>query len=184
MVTLALLSASPVVARAEMILVWDAPADSPVSVDGYRLYRDGVLVAEVAAASLSWPIDVSDGETHTFAISSVHFDVETNVISESDGTIVTYTPSPAQLSDSVPPSVAVSVNQTGESSAYQVTAMANDNVGVERIELSLDASLFATCYSSPCSARVAIESSGSHVITAVAWDAADNKAASASTVER
>ena len=184
LVLLAVLSTSVVVARAQMILAWDAPLNSPVTVDGYRLYRDGVLVAEPSAASLSWPIDVSDGRTHTFGVASVHRDVRTNAISESDAATVTYAPSAAQLSDSVPPSVAVSIVQSGNSSNYQATATANDNVGLDRIELSLDTSLFATCYSSPCSAPVAIKSRGSHVVTAVAWDAAGNKAASASTVQR
>lgn len=184
LVLLAVLSTSVVVARAQTILAWDAPLNSPVSADGYRLYRDGVLVAEPSAASLSWPIDVSDGKTHTFGISSVHRDVKMNMIVESDATTVTYTPSASQLSDSVPPSVAVSVNQNGGSSNYQATATATDDIRLERIELSLDTTLFATCYSSPCSAPVSIKSRGSHVITAVAWDAASNKAASASTVQR
>jgi hypothetical protein len=181
---LVVLCACGVVTRAETMLAWTAPLNSPVSVDGYRLYRDGVLVAEPSAASLSWPIDVSDGRTHTFGVASVHRDVRTNAISESDAATVTYAPSAAQLSDSVPPSVAVSIVQSGNSSNYQATATANDNVGLDRIELSLDTSLFATCYSSPCSAPVAIKSRGSHVVTAVAWDAAGNKAASASTVQR
>ena len=184
MVMLAVLSASAVVAHAQTMLAWNAPSNSPVSVDGYRLYRDGVLVAEPPAASLSWPIDVSDGKTHIFGISSVHRDAGTNVIVESSATIVTYTPSGSQLSDGVPPSVAVSVDRTGGSSKYQATATANDNVGLGRIELSLDTSLFATCYSSPCSAPVSINARGSHVITAVAWDAAGNKAAAVSTVQR
>ena len=184
MVLLAVVSASAAVARAETLLAWDAPLNSLVSVDGYRLYRDGVLVAEPAAASLSWPIDVSDGKTHTFAISSIHRDVRTNAISESSATTVTYTPSPSQLTDSVPPSVAVSVKQNGGSANYQATATADDDVLLERIELSLDTSLFATCFSSPCSAPVSIKSRGSHVVTAVAWDAAGNKSASASTVQR
>ncbi len=171
-------------AQAETILAWDAPSNSPVSVDGYRLYRDGVLVAEPSAASLSWPIDVSDGKTHTFWISSIHRDDGTNAISESSATTVTFTPSSSQLSDTVPPSIAVSVKQNGGSSNYQATATADDDVLLERIELSLDTSLFATCFSSPCSAPVSIKSRGSHVVTAVAWDAAGNKAASASTVQR
>ena len=184
MVLLAVLSASVVVARAETMLAWDAPSNSPVSVDGYRLYRDGLLVAEPSAASLSWPIDVSDGKAHTFGISSIHRDNLTNAISESTATTVTFTPSSSQLSDTVPPSVAVSVKQNGGSSNYQTTATAEDDVLLARIELSVDTSLFATCFSSPCSAPVSIKSRGSHVITAVAWDAAGNKAASASTVQR
>jgi len=179
-----MVSAYAVVAHAETLLSWDAPSNSPVSVDGYRLYRDGVLVSEPPAASLSWPIDVSDAKTHTFGISSVHRDVRTNAISESEATTVTYTPSPSQLTDAVPPSVAVSVKQSGGSANYQATATASDDVRLERIELSLDTSLFATCYSSPCSAPVSIKSRGSHVITAVAWDAAGNRAASASSVQR
>jgi hypothetical protein len=182
-VLLAVVSASAVAARAETILTWDPPSNL-VRVDGYRLYRDEVLVAELPAASLSWPIDISDAKTHTFRISSLHRDDGTNVISESNATTVTYTPSPSQLSDSVPPAVAVSVKQNGDSTNYQATATADDNVGLDRVELSLDTSLFATCYSSPCSAPVSIKSRGSHVITAVAWDAAGNQAASASTVLR
>jgi hypothetical protein len=183
-VLLAFVSASAVVARAETLLAWVAPSNSPLRIDGYRLYRDGVLVAEPSAASLSWPIDVSDAKAHTFVLSSIHRDDRTSVMSESSAMTVTYTPSPSQLSDSVPPAVAVSVKQNGESANYQATATADDNVGLERIELSLDTSLFATCYSSPCSAPVSIKPLGSHVITAVAWDAAGNQAASASTVQR
>jgi hypothetical protein len=181
---LVVLSAYAVVVQAETILAWDAPTNSPVSVDGYRLYRDGTLVAEPNAASLSWPIDVSDGKTHTFGVSSIHRDSSTNVISESSKATITYTPSSSQLSDSVPPSVAVSVNQNGGSPNYQASATATDDVGVDRIELSLDTSRFATCYASPCSATVSIKSRGTHVITAVAWDAAGNQSASASTVQR
>jgi hypothetical protein len=181
---LAIVSASAVVVHAETILAWDAPVNSPVSVDGYRLYRDGVLVAEPNAASLSWPIDVSDGKSHTFGISSIHLDTSSNLISESSRASVTYTPTSTQLSDGVPPSVAVALKQNGGSPNYQTTATATDNVGVERIELSLDTSRFATCYASPCSATVSIKSRGTHVITAVAWDTAGNQAASASTVQR
>jgi uncharacterized protein YcsI (UPF0317 family) len=194
MALLAVVSALAAVARAETSLAWDAPSNSPVSVDGYRIYRDGVLVAEPSAASLSWPIDVSDGERHTFGISSIHRDIPTNVISESRAATVSYTPSPSQVSDSVvadsvvsdsvPPSVAVSIYRIRGSSNYQATATATDTLGVERIELSLDTSLFATCYTSPCSAPLSIKSRGSHVVVAVAWDAAGNKAASAYTVQR
>ena len=181
---LAILSAYAVVVQAQTALAWDAPLNSPVSVDGYRLYRDGVLVAEPNAASLSWPIDVSDGKTHTFGISSIHLDTSTNLILESTPASITYTPSSSQLSDSVPPSVAVGVTQNGGSPNYQATATATDNVGIDRIELSLDTSRFATCYASPCSATVSIKSRGTHVIAAVAWDAAGNQSASASTVQR
>ena len=76
----------------------------------------------------------------------------------------------------------MNVSQNGGSPNYQATATANDNVALERI-LSLDTSLFATCYASPCSATVSMKSRSSHVITAVAW-AAGNKAATASSVQR
>jgi hypothetical protein len=181
---LAILYASAVVAQAETSLAWGAPLNSPVRVDGYRVYREGVLIGEPTAASLSWPIDVSDGNTHTFGVSSIHRDDVTNLVVESVATTVTFTPSTSQTADSVPPSIAVSVNQNGGSSNYQATAMATDNVSLERIELSLDTALFATCYASPCSATVSIKSRGSHVVAAVAWDAAGNKAATASAVQR
>jgi hypothetical protein len=180
---LAILHASAVVARAQTVLVWDAPLNSPVRVDGYRVYRDGVLIGEPIAAALSWPVDVSDGQTHTFGLSSIHLDDITRGVIESSVSTVTFTPSTSQLSDTVPPSVAVSVTQSGGSPNYQATATATDNVSLERIELSLDTTLFATCYASPCSAPVSIKR-GSHVITGVAWDAAGNQAAAASTVRR
>jgi hypothetical protein len=181
---LAILYASAVVTRAETILAWGAPLNSPVRVDGYRVYRDGVLIGEPTAASLSWPIDVSDGNMHTFGVSSIHRDDVTNLVVESAATTVTFTQSTSQITDSVPPSIAVSVNQNGGSSNYQATATATDNVSLERIELSLDTALFATCYASPCSATVSIKSRGSHVVAAVAWDAVGNKAATASAVQR
>ena len=41
--------------------MWDAPIDSPARVDGYRVYEDGSLLGEAAAATLSWPINLADG---------------------------------------------------------------------------------------------------------------------------
>jgi hypothetical protein len=84
------------------------------------------------------------------------------------------------LSDIVPPIVAVVVGQNGGIS-YQATATATDNVALQRIELSLDGSRFATCYATPCSSTVIIKRRGSHVISAEAWDTAGNKSATATT---
>lgn len=181
---LTILSASAMAVEAETVLAWSAPIDSPVSIDGYRLYRDGVLVAEPNMASLSWPVDVSDGKTHIFGISSIHRDISTSLVSESGRVTVTYIPTSSPVSDSVPPTTTVNVTQNGGSSNFQVTGIATDNVSIERIELSLDTSLFATCYASPCSATIPIKLRGAHVVTAVAWDAAGNHSASAATVNR
>jgi hypothetical protein len=183
---------APVHAQKE--LTWDAPLDFPVRVDGYRVYEDGLLLGEPNAATLSWPIDVSDNLQHIFGVSAIHRDDATNVVTESDATIITFIPPSSEVPDTVPPIVTLSVSQSsGLSGAadddrneanYQATATATDDVNLERIELSLDSTLFATCYSSPCSATVSINAPGSHVIVAVAWDGAGNKAAAASIVER
>ena len=106
------------------------------------------------------------------------------MVVESTTTAITFTPSPPQSPDTLPPVIAVSVQQNGGSVNYQATATATDDVGLSRIELSLDGTRFATCYASPCSSTVAIKARGSHVITAVAWDNAGNKSAAAATVQR
>ena len=184
--------------HAQMELTWDAPLDSSVRVDGYRVYADGLLLGEPTAATLSWPIDVSDNLQHTFGVSSIHRDDATNVVTESNATTITFIPPSSQVippssqvippssqvPDTVPPIVTMSVSQSSGWANYQATATATDNVKLERIELSLDTTLFATCYSSPCSATVSIKALGSHVIVGVVWDGAGNKAAAASTVQR
>lgn len=180
MLLLAALYATEVTAQAQTLLMWDAPIDSPARVDGYRVYEDGSLLGEAAAATLSWPINLVDGLGHTFGVSSIYRDDVTKVVTESTATTITFTPSSSQLSDIVPPIVAVVVGQNGGIS-YQATATATDNVALQRIELSLDGSRFATCYATPCSSTVIIKRRGSHVISAEAWDTAGNKSATATT---
>jgi hypothetical protein len=184
MLLLAALYACEVTAQAQTLLMWDAPLTSPVRVDGYRVYEDGSLLGEAAAASLSWPINLTDGQGHTFGVSSIHRDDVTNAVAESTATTLMFVPSPSQLSDTVPPVVAVSVRQNGGSTNYQATATATDDVALQRIELSLDGTRFATCYASPCSSTVFIKSRGSHAISAVAWDAAGNNSAATASVQR
>ena len=182
-VLLMALCASEVTAHAQTLLMWDPPAGSPIRVDGYRIYEDGRLIGEAAAASLSWPINLADGQRHTFAVSAIHHDDVTNVIAEGTPTAIVFVPSPAQSSDTVPPVIAVNVEQNGDVK-FQATATVADNVALHRIELSLDGVRFATCYASPCSSTVFIKPPGSHVISAAAWDRAGNTSAATTAVQR
>src|SRR5262245_2519102 len=97
---------APVHAQKE--LTWDAPLDPSVRVDGYRVYEDGLLLGEPNAATLSWPIDVSDNLQHTFGVSSIHRDDATNVVTEGDATIITFIPPSSEVPDTVPPIVTLS----------------------------------------------------------------------------
>jgi thermitase len=91
--------------------------------------------------------------------------------------------SPPPLPDITPPAVAVNSPLSGESVTGTITATvsASDDVGVAKVELYLDGVLFAADAISPYTFiwDTAQSGDGPHTLTAVAYDAAGNSAASA-----
>ena len=90
---------------------------------------------------------------------------------------------PPPLPDTTPPAVAVTSPLSGESVTGTITASvsASDDVGVAKVELYLDGALFAADAISPYTFTwdTAQSGDGPHTLTAVAYDAAGNSAASA-----
>jgi len=84
----------------------------------------------------------------------------------------------AGTGDTTPPSVSASEN--GTSGTITLSATASDNVGVSRVEFSVDGLLVGTDSASPYSMTLdsTTLSNGSHSLTAKAFDAAGNSATS------
>lgn len=92
-------------------------------------------------------------------------------------------PTPEPATDSEAPVVSVTSPSAGATVSRTVTvkASATDNVGVDRVELFVDGVRLATDSSAPYEFRwdTTKVANGSHTLTAVAYDAAGNSAASA-----
>ncbi|WP_163865834.1 M20/M25/M40 family metallo-hydrolase [Myxococcus eversor] len=89
----------------------------------------------------------------------------------------------ASVSDSIPPTVAVTAPTAGASVSGSVTLSANatDNVGIGRVEFLVDGNLVGTATTSPYSAtwNSAAVANGSHAVTARAYDLIGNTTTSA-----
>jgi len=78
--------------------------------------------------------------------------------------------------DTIAPRItALTLSRSGKSSNYTVLASASDNVGVTRMDVSLDGSGFAPMLAQPngtWTAALKVNASGSHTVTVRATDAA------------
>lgn len=83
----ALLFALPAEAQVFRTLAWDPPASTPVSVDAYRVRVDGVELTVTAA--VAWQVDVGDYAPHTYAVTSLHWELN-GVETESASVTVVY----------------------------------------------------------------------------------------------
>jgi poly(hydroxyalkanoate) depolymerase family esterase len=88
--------------------------------------------------------------------------------------------------DTTPPTVSLTAPANGATVSGTITLSANasDNVGVSRVELSVDGSLVGTANASPyqVSWNTATVGNGGHTVTAKAFDAAGNSATSSASV--
>lgn len=88
---------------------------------------------------------------------------------------------PPPPTDTIAPTVSISVNRNGKSSNYAITATATDNVGVASFRLFANNAPFMTCTQSPCSATAKL-GKGTYTFTAIATDAAGNIGQASQTI--
>jgi chitodextrinase len=153
---------------------WTASSDD-TGVAGYGLYLDGAQhgMTDVTTATFSM---LACGTSFTIGVDA--FDSAGNTSSTS--TVMART---APCGDTTPPTVSITAPASGStvSGTVAVDAAASDNVGVVGVQFKLDgqnlgAEVTAAPYGTSWSADA---SSGTHVLTAVARDAAGNTATSA-----
>jgi hypothetical protein len=101
-----------------------------------------------------------------------------------DETCAVRPPPPPPADTTAPVITALVVKRSGNSSNFQTSVSATDNVGVVRIDLFLDNARVMTCTASPCVATVSLKQKGAHTISAAAFDAAGNSASIAQLVTR
>ncbi len=159
-----------------------ASASDNVGVAGVQFRLDGVNAGtEVTAApySVSWDSTTASNGSHS--LTAVARDGAGN---RTTSVAIAVTVSNGAPPDTTPPTVSITSPAAGASvsGTVTVTANASDNVGVAGVQFLLDgvnvgAEATAAPYSAPWDTTTA--SRGSHALTAVARDAAGNRATSA-----
>ena len=150
-------------------------ATDDVSVANIQFYVDNQLVSSTASSpfTFSWSSTSVPNGTHTLTVKAS--DPASNVGQAS----VTVNVSNAVVVDTTPPTVAITSPANGSivnPKSQKITVSATDDVGVTQVSIYIDGILQSTLTTAPYNytwntRRV---SSGSHTITAKAWDAAGN----------
>jgi hypothetical protein len=161
------------VASNKVPLSWTASTDDQ-GVAGYRVFRDGTQVGEVAATAFT-DMTVAASTTYTYTVKA--FDGAGNV-SEASNPVTVTTPAP---SDTTPPTVAMTAPAAGATvtGATKVAATASDTSGITGVQFLLDGSpLGAEDTSAPFEVTWTSTSAanGQHALSARARDGAGNTA--------
>src|SRR5882762_3579413 len=159
-----------------------ASASDNVRVVGVQFLLDGLNAGtEVTAAPYSVSWDTTSASNGSHSLTAVARDAAGN---RTPSAPVAVTVSNGAPPDATPPAVSITSPTSGASvsGTVTVTANASDNVGVAGVQFLLDglnvgAEVTAAPYSAPWDTTTA--SRGSHTLTAVARDAAGNRATSA-----
>ena len=155
-------------------LAWSASTDN-VGVTGYKIYRGGTQVGVTGALSYT-DTGLAASTTYSYTVSA--YDAAGNTSAQSAPVSAT-----TATADTQAPTVSITspANNQTVSGATTITANAADNVGVVGVQFQLDGgSLGAEKTSPPYSINwdTTQTANGSHVLTAVARDAAGNKTSS------
>jgi len=151
-----------------------------LGVTSVSLYCDGVLVGTTASASFSfsWNTGTMTG-SHTLSVVAV--DPASSTGSASTVVTVSAPVAPTPTPDTIPPTVQITSPITGTvagNGTVSISATAKDNVRVASLCVYLDGIQSycgtAASYSYQWNAKKA--ASGTHVVTAKAWDGAGNTA--------
>ena len=160
-------------------LSWRTSTDD-VGVAGYRIFRSGSAIG--TSTTLSWSdTAVAPSTTYSYAVSA--FDAAGN---ESQPSAPASATTPAAPPDTVPPAVSLTAPANGAlvaGNAVAVNASASDNAGVAGVLFLLDgANLGAEDTAAPYSIswNTTAVTSGPHLLSARARDAAGNVTTSAS----
>ena len=170
------LAANPV-SSSRVDLSWSASTDN-VGVANYRVFRDGTEIATPTGTSYQ-DTGLTSGSTYSYRVSAV--DAANNGSALSTAVSAT-TPAP----DTAPPSASVTAPAAGSvvSGSVNITATANDNVGVVGVQFLLDGQpLGAEDTSAPYGITwdTTTASNGLHILSVRARDAAGNTATSSSS---
>ncbi|MEN6536532.1 MAG: Ig-like domain-containing protein, partial [Bryobacteraceae bacterium] len=156
-------------------LSWTASTDN-VAVTGYKVYRDGTQVGTIATTTYS-DTGLTAATPYTYAVAA--FDAAGNVSAQSSTIIVTTIVSADTTAPTV--SIASPTNNQTVSGTVTITAGASDNVGVAGVKFLIDGTNFgAEDTAAPYSVTwdTSAATNGTHVLTAVARDAAGNQTVS------
>jgi len=168
--------AASTLAGTSLTLSW-SPSTDNVGVTGYRVYRDGVLLASPSATTVS-VTGLVLGTTYAFTVAA--FDAAGNASAPSPALSVSM---PMPILDTVPPSAPSALSASGlttTSLTLSWTASA-DNVGVAGYRMYRDGALVA----SPSATTVSITglaAGTTYAFTVAAFDAAGNVSALSSAL--
>ena len=163
----------------------EASASDNVGVVGVQFQLDGGNGgAEDRSAPYSISFDTTTTSDGSHTITAVARDAAGNRRTSAPVTVTVANGSPPPPTDTTPPTVSITapVNGARISGTVAVTASASDNVGVVGVQFQLDdANLGAEDATAPYSISwdTTTAGNGSHVITAIARDAAGNRTTSA-----
>ena len=167
------LTATPT-STSQINLRWDASTDD-VGVAGYKVFRNGNQIAT--------PTTTSYNDTGLSANTTYDYTLSANDAAGNDSP-KTDVVSAKTLADTTAPTVSLTApaNDATVSGTINVTATGSDNVGVVGVQFLLDGNdLGAEDTTAPYSVswNTSTATNGAHVLTARAWDAADNSTTSA-----
>lgn len=147
------------------------------AVDRVLFYAAGVLVGTKYSAPYTWAWDTTTVPDAAIYLEAVAFDPAGNKSTKS------LTVNVRNTVDTTPPTVQITSPAGGTKVGVKanVSISASDNIKVTKVELYLDGQLVGTDTSTPFSFSLATKkwSSGSHTLTAKAYDAAGNSSTSA-----
>jgi chitodextrinase len=164
------------ISTSQINLAWTASTDN-VGVAGYNIFRGGVLIASTTTNSYS-NTGLAASTTYSYAVSA--YDAAGNTSAQSSPA----TGSTLAAPDTTPPTVTMTAppNNSTASGTVIVSATASDNVGVASVQFLLDGvPLGPLLTTSPYQIfwNTLSATNGTHLLAAVAADAAGNMKTSA-----
>jgi chitodextrinase len=162
-----------------------AQASDNVGVYEVDYYVDGQVVGMSRSSPFTYRWDTTRFSDGPHWLNVVAYDTSHNYASDGGYTVSTVNGGGGS-GDTAPPAVSILAPLTGASvsGSVPVSAGASDNVGVTKVEFSVDGALLATAPTGPYGFTwdASKAAPGSHTITATAYDAAGNKAAASVSV--
>jgi chitinase len=161
-----------------------ATASDDVGVTSVELYVDGVRQATDTAAPYTFSWDTTGVANGSHWIYVKANDAAGNYGGSSVTTVSVNNGGP--MPDTTAPTVALTAPANGAtvSGTVAVSASASDDVGVDRVEFSVDGAPLGVAMNAPYTAswNASAAGAGSHTLTARAYDAAGNSSSSSITV--
>jgi chitodextrinase len=172
--------ATVVVSSTQINLSWNASTDN-VAVTGYRVYRGGVSIATTAGLTYQ-NTNLTPATLYSYQVAA--YDAMGNTSAKS--VAASTTTNAAAGGDVTAPTVSLTApaNASLVTGTLSITGSAADNVGVTRVDLSIDGVVVATDFTAPYnfSVNTLTVANGNHLLTLTAYDAAANSATSSVTV--